>query len=99
MEGDVLMSMDINADIAMVIATSKLYSTELYDSCDVCTVSTKNELVIDALREIPYVYRIKQTPKITYVVCKQCGAPVMIKSPCCPWCKVPYEWAHELEVV
>lgn len=99
MEGDVLMSMDINADIARVIATSKLYSTKLYDSLDVCTVSTKNELVIDALREIPYVYRRKQTPKITYVVCKQCGAPVMIKAPNCPWCKVPYEWAHEMEDV
>lgn len=94
-------SMDVNADINKAIADSKLYSPEIYENLDVCTISTsaQSELIHEILCEIPYVYKINKSPKITYVVCNQCGAPVMIKSPCCPWCKVPYEWAHELEVV
>lgn len=97
MEGDLLMSMDVNAYNAEAIADSILYSPEIYEDLDACTISTKNKLTVETLCEIPYVLKRNRVPKIKCVVCKQCGAPVKLDESYCPWCKVPYEWVCVME--
>lgn len=44
----------------------------------------------DSIYELPFVYKSKGPQKITYSLCKSCGAPVRLGEPICPWCKAPY---------